>query len=91
MRRAFGGAVLLVAGAAALIEAHAQRSRYVYVGELRDRLEQEVEGPNPQMHLGLSPTACDLLRIGGWALVLTGALLVGAALLRRRRAPHGVA
>jgi len=58
----------------------------VYEGELRDRLEREVQGPNAQGHLGLSPAAYDLLRIGGWALVLAGALPVAAALPRRRGA-----
>lgn len=38
------------------------------------------------MHVGLSTTAHDLLRIGAWALVIFGALLVVVGLIAYARA-----
>jgi hypothetical protein len=80
MLRVFSGAALIIAGIVAFIEAHSHRpipaelppknlSPYVGVGGLRPAS-------------GLSQTAYDLLRIGGWALVIVGALLVVTGLIR---------
>jgi hypothetical protein len=75
--RVFGGAALVVAGIAAFIEAHSN-------------LPEAAEHPPPNVFCqsacghgarGLSPTAYDLLRIGAWALVIIGALLVVVGLI----------
>jgi hypothetical protein len=80
MRQVFAGAVLVVAGIAAFIEAHS------HPPELESRcrkggtacpLEDFVN-----VHIGLSQTAYDLLRIGAWALVIVGGLLVVTGLIR---------
>jgi uncharacterized membrane protein HdeD (DUF308 family) len=73
MRQIFAGALLVVAGIAAFIEAHSHRPKPASWGEGTE---------------GLSHTAYDLLRIGAWALVIFGALLVVTGLIRywaRRR------
>jgi uncharacterized membrane protein HdeD (DUF308 family) len=79
MWRVFGGAALVIAGIAAFIEARSHRTRYGYNGP---------EGPIPPgapehelLHGHLSQTGYDLLRIGGWALVIFGALLVIVGLI----------
>jgi hypothetical protein len=72
MRQIFAGAVLAVAGIAAFIEAHHYRplpSGYFVPG---------VPGAPSR----LSQTAYDLLRIGAWALVIVGALLVLTGLIQ---------
>jgi uncharacterized protein YjeT (DUF2065 family) len=68
MRHIFGGAILLIAGIAAFIEAHSHPP----LEGLRER-----GGPSH-----LSRTAYDLLRIGAWALVILGGLLVIVGLIR---------
>ena len=77
MWRVFGGAALVVAGIAAFIEAHTHKP----VGGI---LEQYVRGGPTEVirpASGLSPTAYDLLRIGAWALVIFGALLIVVGLI----------
>jgi hypothetical protein len=76
MRRVFGGAVLVVAGIAAFIEAHSHKPALAYAGSTRSGIVREVEAETPHAHLGLSQTNYDLLRIGGWALVIVGGSLV---------------
>jgi hypothetical protein len=74
MRQAFAGAVLVVAGIAAFTAA--------------DRHEPLTTRFGPPgigrvvLHRGLSPTAYDLLRIGAWALVIVGELVVVTGLVR---------
>jgi hypothetical protein len=72
MRQVFAGAVLVVAGIAAFIEAHTHRP------------VEATWGPGKE---GLSQTAYDLLRIGAWALVIFGALIVVTGLIRYWRQP----
>jgi hypothetical protein len=80
MRQVFGGAALAIAGIAAFIEAHSHppevESRCRGGGQACP-LEDLVH-----VHVGLSPTAYDLLRIGAWALILIGGLLVITGLIR---------
>ena len=72
MRQLFAGAVLVVAGIAAFIEAHHYRP-----------LPSEYFTPGvPGAPSRLSQTAYDLLRIGAWALVIFGALLAVSGLIR---------
>ena len=82
MRQVFGGAVLVIAGIAAFIEAHSYRPMY--------RCEAvgsgfggscTTAGHNLQAgNLGQMPY--DLLRIGAWALAVVGGLLVVTGLIR---------
>src|SRR5690349_15513158 len=66
VRQVFGGAVLVIAGIAAFIEAHSHPPQ----------LESRCRGGGKacpledftSVHTGLSQTAYDLLRIGAWAL-----------------------
>jgi hypothetical protein len=78
MRQVLGGAVLVIAGIAAFIEAHSHRPMDV-TGEGSAEAEA-LHQPIPKM--GLSETAYDLLRIGAWALVIVGGLLVVMGLIR---------
>lgn len=71
MWQVYGGALLVIAGIAAFIEAHSHRTRPASFGEGTE---------------GLSQTAYDLLRIGGWALVILGALTIILGLIRYWRA-----
>jgi hypothetical protein len=76
MRQVFGGAALVIAGIAAFIEAHAHEpGSYVGWGP-------GLTAPYGLHRVGLSNTAHDLLRIGAWALVIVGALLVVTGLMR---------
>ena len=80
MRQVFVGAVLTIAGIAAFIEAHSHppevESRCRRGGEVCP-LEEFIH-----VHVGLSQTAYDLLRIGAWALMIIGGLLVITGLIR---------
>jgi hypothetical protein len=78
MRQVFGGAVLVIAGIAAFIEAHDHRpirSTITLEGSVAEKLASHPAS-------GLSQTAYDLLRIGAWALVIIGGLLVVTGLIR---------
>lgn len=83
MFRIFGGAILLVAGIAAFIEAH----RHIPVpattlsASPARALRDEQLGITPQPASGLSPAAYDLLHIGAYALVIFGALLILVGLI----------
>ena len=80
MWRVFGGAALVVAGIAAFIEAHSHKPFPRAGSSYLERVE----------HSGaLSQTAYDLLRIGAWALVIVGALLVVTGLIQYWGAPLG--
>jgi hypothetical protein len=72
MLRVYAGAVPIIAGIAAFIEAH----RHMPVPARRTELG--LMSPAS----GLSPTAYDLLRVGAWALVIFGALTVILGLIR---------
>jgi hypothetical protein len=87
VKRIFGGAALIVAGIAAFIEAHAHHPVAAYTPPrnpiYRQQLEQAEAGlGSPAPASGLDPTVYDLLRIGAWALVIFGALLVIVGLVR---------
>jgi hypothetical protein len=66
MWRLYAGAILIVGGVATFIAAH----RHIPVAEKRPEVGLVVPAS------GLSDTAYDLVRIGGWALVVLGSLLV---------------
>jgi hypothetical protein len=69
------GALLIVAGIAAQIVAARHRPEYVTGGFSFGRWT------------GWSSTAYDLVRIGGWALLVFGAVIVAFALIREFRRP----
>jgi uncharacterized membrane protein HdeD (DUF308 family) len=69
----FLGATLAVAGIAGFIEATAHHPDEI----CRGVLERDCYTAS-----GLSPTTYDLLRIGSWALVIFGALLIIVGLMR---------
>jgi hypothetical protein len=71
MWKIFGGGILVVGGIAAFVEAH----RHIPV----PARQPEVGLVTPAS--GLSNTAYDLLRIGGWALVVFGILLAVLGLI----------
>ena len=73
MWRVYGGAILVLAGIAAFIEAH----RHIPIPA---RPPAGVGLVTPAS--GLSPTAYDLLRLGGWALVILGSVTVAVGLIR---------
>ncbi len=79
MWRVYGGAVAIIIGIAAFIEAHSHAPAVIYA--CRHPSEEEGTcglgaGSRYEVHLGLSHTVYDLLRIGAWALVILGALTV---------------
>jgi uncharacterized membrane protein HdeD (DUF308 family) len=78
MWRIYGGAIMVIAGIAAFIEAHSHRPIAGRPAGFWNR-PGEAEPAS-----GLSPDAYDLLRIGAWALVILGALTVALGLLRYR-------
>jgi hypothetical protein len=83
MRQIFGGAVLIIAGTAAFIEAHSHPPVAAERPGPLVRKAQEELGESTHLHAtGLSQTAYDLLRIGAWALVIVGGLLVVTGLIR---------
>jgi hypothetical protein len=76
MREIFGGALLVVAGIAAFIEAHSHHP-----------WEYEGWGPGGKApyglhHVGLSQSSYDLVHIAAWALVIFGGLLIVVGLIR---------
>jgi hypothetical protein len=83
MVRVFGGAVLVIAGIAAFIEAHSRRpipgSRHF--GPCVVVRGHQVCAIHVSPSRGLSHTAYDLLRIGGWASVVVGSLLIVLGLI----------
>lgn len=87
MWRVFGGAFLVVGGIAGFIEAHSNRPVAATPGLAEGNVAREVQLTNagidtaPHPASGLSPVAYDLLRIGAWALVIFGALLVAIGLI----------
>jgi hypothetical protein len=85
VRQVFGGAALVIAGIAAFIEAHSQHTKAYTTREFGGSLGPEATGHyETVLHpaSGLSQTPYDLLRIGAWALVIVGALLVATGLIR---------
>jgi hypothetical protein len=81
MWKVFAGAALLVAGIAAFIEAHSHRPGSGLTAH-EELSKERAESLGHHFHLpGLSQTAYDLLRIGAWALVIVGALLVVVGLI----------
>jgi len=72
MSRVYGGAILVIGGVAAFIEAH----RHMPVPAQRPGVGLVIPAT------GLSPTAYDLVRLGGWALVILGSVTVLVGLVR---------
>jgi hypothetical protein len=79
--RIFGGAALVVAGIAAFVEAQSHRPMVRPAARSFRQAEEEVAAPR-MIHVGLSTTAYDILRVGAWALVIVGALLSIVGLIR---------
>jgi hypothetical protein len=90
MWRTYGGALMVIAGIAALIEAHSHHPvAAVPPTHLRPGVALALERPvvsAGEPASGLSPTAYDLLHIGAWALVILGGLTVLLGLIRYWRA-----
>jgi hypothetical protein len=84
MWRIYGGAVLVITGIAAFIEAssHAPGVRCARSGG--DECGRSI-------HVGLSQTAYDLLRIGACALVILGAVTIIVGLVRLWQRPRSTA
>jgi hypothetical protein len=78
---AFFGAVLVVGGIAAKIEAARHAPDYVVNGPAGSYCSVPCHYHN----VGWSQTLYDLVRIGGWALLIFGALIVAVALIREFR------
>jgi len=74
MWRVYGGALMVIAGIAAFIEAHSHAPEVIYERSGGDEYGRSI-------HLGLTHTAYDLLRIGAWALVILGGLTVALGLI----------
>jgi hypothetical protein len=72
MRRAFFGAAFVIAGIAAFIEAASHQPRWICL----------QNGDICGVNIGLTGTEYELLRIGGWALIIIGVLLVISGLIR---------
>jgi uncharacterized membrane protein HdeD (DUF308 family) len=82
MWRIYGGAIMVIAGIAAFIEAHShppELESRCRTGGKACLLEDFIN-----VHTGLSQTAYDLLRIGAWALMILGAVTVIVGLIRYR-------
>jgi hypothetical protein len=96
MWRVYAGAIMVIAGIAAFIEAHTNRPVAAYTPPPKSALQSlQLERAGPGLRdwieigtpaSGLSQTNYDLLRIGAWALVILGALTVLLGLLRYWRA-----
>jgi hypothetical protein len=87
MRQVLGGAVLVILGIAAFIEASSHAPEYTGCPN-REGCLREAGGPKYLVSGHLSQTPYDLLRIGAWALVIIGALLVVTGLIRYWRSPE---
>ncbi len=72
MRRVYTGAIMIVGGIALFIYAH----RHIPVPAHQPELGIVTPAS------GLSATAYDLVRIGGWALVILGGVTVALGLIR---------
>jgi hypothetical protein len=85
VRYALLGALLIVGGIAAQIEAARHRPS---IGSGPGRDVDGLVFSGPSFHLGWSSTAYDAVRICGWPLIIFGAVIIVFALVRElRRAP----
>lgn len=87
MWRIYGGAVAVIAGIAAFTAAHSHQpiaASRPLATSAAEALQLERAGISlaARPASGLSPTAYDLLRIGGWALLILGAITVVLGLVR---------
>lgn len=89
MWRIYGGAVAVIAGIAAFIEAHSNRPvpAFTVPGDALEKARFARAGAVPVPSSGLSSTAYDALRVGAWALIILGALTVALGLIRYWRDP----
>jgi hypothetical protein len=87
--RVCGGAVVAIAGIVALIAA-ASHHPEVHHAPLPDFGGKHVLGTLTLTSAGSgwSQTAYDLIRIGGWALVILGALTLIVGIVRDRKRPR---
>jgi hypothetical protein len=90
MWRIYGGAVLVIAGITALIEAHSHRLEFLMLKGVD--LNGEVIGRGPLVRAnGLSETDYYLLRDGAWALVILGGVTLIVGLIRYWQGPRSAA
>jgi hypothetical protein len=82
MRQIFGGAILIIAGIAAFIEAHSHKPAVPPPPRIYTNAGGTDEITVAVPKSGLSQTAYDLLRIGAWALVILGAVTLIVGLVR---------
>jgi hypothetical protein len=82
MSRVLGGAVLIIAGIAAFIEASGRAPDYSCRRSGEGFCPLETGSPKVLVTGHLARTPYDLLRIGAWALVIIGGLLVVTGLIR---------
>ena len=89
MVRIFGGAIMVVAGIAAFIEAHSHHpvAEVTLSSVPRIARAESAAGVTPRPPSGWSTTTYDVVRIGGWALVIVGVLLVMVGLIAYARRP----
>lgn len=71
MRHAFAGATLVIGGIAAFIETHSHAPEYTC-----GTRSCEEDAAQHLVHGHLQQSTYDLLRIGAWALVIFGTLLI---------------
>jgi hypothetical protein len=74
MQQVLGGVVLVIARIAAFIEVHSHQPIYAE--------RRFGRGAGLELQPGLSQTPYDILRIGAWALVIIGGLVVVTGLIR---------
>jgi hypothetical protein len=91
MRHIFGGAILIIAGIVALLEARSHHPEAQHA-------PLHLSGENVLGTLTLtsnrsawSQTAYDLVRIGGWVLLILGLAVVVLGLIRYAQRPRGTA
>jgi hypothetical protein len=84
MRRALLGALLAVAGIAALIVASRHHAVFGHPGGY------SIVGEPPVRLSGWTTTTYDVVRIGGWALIVFGAVILLFAVIRELRPVPGI-
>ena len=86
--RIYGGAILVIAGIAGIVEASSHRPTLLVAPKTLEIIEDHGILVH---HTRLSQTAYDLLLIGAWALVILGAVTVTVGLIRYWQTPSGAA
>jgi hypothetical protein len=82
--RIYVGALLIVGGIAAQIAAHSHAPVLGGIQVIEGAVGSGAVSGERLGPSGLSQTAYDLLRIGGWALIVFGAVTVAVGLIQYR-------